>query len=327
MDDKVLNAKGSISLKRTYKEFKTEITMLIIFLLFFIVMKFASPYFCTTKNLLNVMTQISTNAILAIGMTLVIVTGGIDLSVGSVLGLSAMVAGMLLQSTGNIFIGVLGALAVGAICGFINGYLIGYMEMPAFIVTLGLMQICSSIDYVISDGNTASKFPEVFSLLGKGKVGGIPIYVIAIIILFAIFIFVMAKTKFGRYLYAIGSNSEAARLSGINIKFNTMMAYVCCAVLCAIAGLVMTSRMMAVDPTYGKSAEMDAIAAAVIGGTSMSGGKGTLWGTIIGVLLVGFLRNALNLLGVNPFWQGSAVGAVIIVAVLAEKISNKKNKN
>ena len=151
-------------------------------------------------------------------------------------------------------------------------------------------------------------------------------YIIFIFGMFAIFIWIMAKTKFGRFLYAIGSNKEAARLTGINVKFNVMMAYVISGLMCGFAAWIMTSRLMACDATYGDGNEMDAIAAAVIGGTSMSGGKGTLWGTIIGVFLVGFLRNALNILGVNPYWQGTAIGAVIVIAVLAEKLSKVKVK-
>lgn len=312
---------------RTYKEYKTEFSMLGIFVICFIIMNFLSPYFLTSKNLMNVMTQVSTNALIAIGMSLVILTGGIDLSVGAVLAISGMVAGMVLKSTGNIVLGVICALGVGILVGIINGYFIGFLNMPAFIVTLGMMQICRSLTYVISDGNTASNFPEDFAFLGKGRLfGTIPVYVLLILLLYVIFIFVMSKSKFGRFIYATGSNAEAARLSGINIKFHTMMTYIFSGLLSATAALVMISRMMAVDPTYGKDAEMDAIAAVVIGGTSMMGGKGSLWGTIIGVLLVGFLRNALNLVGINPFWQGSAVGAVIIIAVLTEKLSSRKSK-
>lgn len=149
-------------------------------------------------------------------------------------------------------------------------------------------------------------------------------YILFIFGMFAIFIWIMGKTKFGRFLYAIGSNAESARLTGINVKFNIMMAYVISGLMCGLAAWIMTSRLMACDATYGDGMEMDAIAAAVIGGTSMSGGKGTLWGTVIGVFLVGFLRNALNILGVNPYWQGTAIGAVIVVAVLAEKLSKLK---
>ena len=246
---------------------------------------------------------------------------------GSTLGLSGMVGCMILMNTQNIILGVLAMILIGVLVGLVNGILVGYLQLPAFIVTLGTMKICRSLDYVISNASTASKFPEVYSFLGKGKVGGaFPVYIIFIFAMFAIFIWVMGKTKFGRYLYAIGSNAESARLTGINVKFNVMMAYVISGLMCGLAAWIMTSRLMACDATYGDGAEMDAIAAAVIGGTSMSGGKGTLWGTIIGVFLVGFLRNALNILGVNPYWQGTAIGAVIVIAVLAEKLSKLKVK-
>lgn len=269
----------------------------------------------------------SSTALLAIGMTIVIITSGIDLSVGSTLGLSGMVGCMVLMKTQNIVLSVAIILAIGMLVGLVNGFLIGYLQLPAFIVTLGTMQICRSLDYVISNASTASKFPEAYSILGKGKIGGsFPVYILFIFGMFAIFIWLMGKTKYGRYLYAIGSNAESARLTGINVKFNVMIAYVISGLMCGLAAWIMTSRLMACDATYGNGMEMDAIAAAVIGGTSMSGGKGTLWGTVIGVFLVGFLRNALNILGVNPYWQGTAIGAVIVVAVLAEKLSKLKVK-
>ncbi|MBS4959528.1 MAG: ABC transporter permease [Clostridiales bacterium] len=316
--------RGSV-VKRTAKEYRTELSMLVIFAVFFIVLSIASPYFLTSNNIMNVMSQVSSTALLAIGMTIVIITSGIDLSVGATLGLSGMIGCMVLMKTQNVFLGVAVILIIGMIVGLINGILIGYLQLPAFIVTLGTMQVCRSLDYVISDANTASKFPEIYSFLGKGKIGGVfPIYIIFIFIMFGIFIWILSKTKFGRFLYAIGSNAESARLTGINVKFNVMMAYVISGLMCGLAAWIMTSRLMACDATYGNGMEMDAIAAAVIGGTSMSGGKGTLWGTIIGVFLVGFLRNALNILGVNPYWQGSAIGAVIVVAVLAEKLSKLK---
>lgn len=314
---------GSSTLKRITKNFKSELTMLGIFAVFFIVMSFASPYFLTSRNILNIVSQVSSNALLSIGMTIVILTGGIDLSVGGILGLSGMIGAMVINSgNGRPVLGVLVMLGVALICGTFNGVLVGYLRMPAFIVTLGTTNICRSLDYVISNANTQSGFPDGYSFLGKHKVfAGIPVYVFFLIAMFAIFIFILSKTKFGRFIYASGSNLEAAELSGINVRFIIMMCYVISGLMCALAAWIMTSRLMACDPTYGNGAEMDAIAAAVIGGTSMSGGKGTLWGTIIGVLLVGSLRNALNLLGVNPYWQGSALGAVIILAVLAERIS------
>jgi ribose transport system permease protein len=296
--------------------------MLGVFLLFFVFMSFTSQYFFTPQNFMNVMSQVSSNAMLAIGMTIVIITSGIDLSVGGNLGLSGMIGCMVLMNTQNVFLGVLTMLLVSSAVGLVNGFLIGYLKMPAFIATLGVMQICRSLDYVISNANTASKFPEVYTFLGRGKIAdSFPIYIIFIILIFSFFIWVLSKWKFGRFLYAIGSNVEAARLSGVNVKLNTLLAYVCSGLMCGVAAWMMTSRLMACDPTYGAGNEMDAIAAAVIGGVSMSGGKGKLVGTAIGVLFVGFLRNALNILGVNPFWQGSVIGAVIIIAVLAEKLS------
>ncbi|MCC8164306.1 MAG: ABC transporter permease [Lachnospiraceae bacterium] len=315
-------------MERIFKEYKTELAMLLIFIVFFVLISFASPYFLTRQNILNVMSQIASTSMLAIGMTLVIITGGIDLSVGANLGLAGMLGCMVLMNTQNIFLGVMVILIVSVVVGLVNGVFIGYLEMPAFIATLGTQQICRSLDYVISNANTAAKFPDAYSFIGKGKIlnGALPFYIVFIAVMFAIFIWVLGKTKFGRFLYAIGSNAESSRLSGINVKFNTMMAYVLAGLMCGFAAWIMTSRLMACDPTYGDGNEMDAIAAAVIGGTSMSGGKGTLWGTIVGVLLVGFLRNALNILGINPYWQGSAIGAVIIIAVLAEKLSKMRIK-
>ena len=302
-DNKTLYRKSAG--QRFFKEHKTEFSMLVIFVVFFVTMSFTSEYFFTAQNIKNVMSQVSSNAMLAIGMTIVIITSGIDLSVGANLGLSGMIGSMVLMNTQNVALGVVVMLLVSTFVGAMNGILIGYGKMPAFIVTLGMMQICRSLDYVISDANTASKFPEVFSFLGKSKINGsFPIYILFIVLMFAIFIWVLSKTRFGRFLYAIGSNVEAARLSGINVKLCTMFAYIVSGLLCGFAAWIMTSRLMACDPTYGNGNEMDAIAATVIGGTSMSGGKGTLLGTAIGVLLVGFLRNALNILGVNPYWQG-----------------------
>ena len=313
-------------MKRAVQNYKTELTMLGVFCVFFAVMSIVSPNFPSSQNMLNVASQVSANAMLSVGMTLVIITGGIDLSVGGILGLSGMIGSILMVQTKNSVVGFITIMAVALICGLINGILIGYIKMPAFIVTLGMMNICRSLDYVISDANTQSGFPQSWQFIGKQRVMGIPMYLILMVIVFIIFAFILQKTKFGRFLYACGSNADAAKLSGINVRWNVCAAYIVCGFMCGIAAWIMTSRMMACDPTYGSIAEMDAIAAAVIGGTSMSGGKGTIGGTVVGIFLVGFLRNALNLLGINPYWQGSALGAVIVVAVLAERISRMRHK-
>lgn len=311
-------------MSRVFKNFKTEFTMLGIFIVFFVIMSVISGNFLSSGNMLNVVSQVASNAMMSVGMTIVIITAGIDLSVGGILGLSAMIGAIQMVNTGSAVIGFIVMMVVSIICGLVNGFLVGYIKMPAFIVTLGTMNICRSLDYVISDANTQSGFPAEWKFIGQTKVGGIPMYLIFMIIVFAAFIFILQKTKFGRMLYACGSNAEAATLSGINVKLNVCLAYVISGLMCGFAAWIMTSRLMACDPTYGDGAEMDAIAAAVIGGTSMSGGRGSIWGTIIGIFLVGFLRNALNLLGVNPYWQGTALGVVIIVAVLAERISSMK---
>lgn len=307
---------------------RTELIMLAVLFAGCAVMSVVSPTFLSVGNILNICSQQSTTALMAIGMTLVIITGGIDLSVGTLLGFSGMLAAMRLQATGNIAQAILIAYAVALLIGMVNGFLIGYMKLPAFIVTLGTQQICQSMNYVVTDGSSASKFPEVFGFIGKGKlIGNIPFYLVMIALLYAIFMVIMTKVRYGRFLYATGSNEVAARISGIKTKKVIMLTYVISAMMAATAGLVMISRLMACDPTYGKSAEMDVIAAVVIGGTFMSGGKGTLWGTAVGVFIVGVLRNSLNLLGVNTFWQGTAIGVVIILAVLAEQLSHKKKDN
>ena len=307
---------------------RTELIMLAVLLVGCVVMSMVSSTFLSVGNILTICSQQSTTALMAIGMTLVIITGGIDLSVGTLLGFSGMLAAMRLQATGNILQAILTAYGIALFIGIINGFLIGYMKLPAFIVTLGTQQICQSMNYVVTDGSSASKFPEVFGFIGKGKlIGIIPFYLVMIIALYVIFMAVLTKMRYGRFLYATGSNEVAARISGIKTKKVIMVTYIISALTAATAGLVMISRLMACDPTYGKSAEMDVIAAVVIGGTFMSGGKGTLWGTAIGVFIVGVLRNSLNLLGVNTFWQGTAIGVVIILAVLAEQLSHKKKDN
>ena len=328
MSEKAANSAGSyrqLTRQWFFRNYRTEIMMFAVLVLGCLAISIATPYFFIKANLLNICSQISTTAIMAIGMTMVIISGGIDLSVGTLLGFSGMMAAILLQNTGNILLAISVSLGIGLFFGCLNGYLIGYRKLPAFIVTLGTQQICSSMNYVITNGMSASKFPQAFSFLGKGKlIGDVPFYLVLIFVLFALFIFIMQKIKFGRFLYATGSNEEAARISGINTKLVVMITYAISSIMAALAGLVMISRLMACDPTYGKSAEMDVIAAVVIGGTSMAGGKGTLWGTVVGIFLVGVLRNALNLLGVNTFWQGTAIGVVIIVAVLAEQLTHNK---
>ena len=306
----------AISRNRFITRYRTEITMLIVFIIFFVVMSVVSPQFATKGNIMNVLSQLSVVAIIAIGQTFVIVSGGIDLSVGMIICISGMLSGMYMAKTGNVFIGIL----------IINGVLVGYLKVAAFIATLGTQSVCNSLAYTTSDGNSAAGFPQILSTMGNFKVFGIRAYIYFMILLYIIMCWVMAKTKLGRFTYAIGSNTEAARLSGINVRFYKMMCYAICGLMCGFAGLVNMVRLMSVDPTTGTGLEMNAIASVVIGGVSMAGGKGTLVGTFIGVLIYQFIRNALNLLVINPFWQGFVTGIVIIVAVLADSLSSHRSK-
>lgn len=311
---------------RFFKTYRSEMSMFLVFVAFYVAMSIVSPAFNTKSNILNVLSQMSVMAILAIGQTFVIVSGGIDLSVGTLVGLSGMLGGMYMATSKNLVAGILIVLAVSTLVGLINGFLTGYLKIAAFIATLGTQVICSSVTYVCSDGNSFSGFPKALDVVGNYKILGIRFYVIFMILLYVLMTWFMSATKMGRFTYAIGSNMEASRLSGVNVKLYTMFCYMASGFMCGLATLVNMVRLMAVDPTTGSGLEMDSIAAAVIGGVSMAGGKGTLPGTFVGVLLYCFLRNALNLLGINPFWQGTVTGVVIIVAVLAESMASKRNK-
>lgn len=313
-----------IVLKRMSKTYRTEISMLIVFVIFYLVMSIISPVFNTSANILSVLSQTAVVALIAVGQTFVIISGGIDLSVGAIVAFSGILGGMYMQETQNFAVGILIILSISMTIGMVNGFLIGFLKLPAFIATLGTQVIANSLTYVCSDGSSFSEFPDQLKLFATGKILGIRYYIIFMIIIYIFFTWVMSSTKIGRFTYAIGSNNEATRLSGINVKKYTMYAYIICGLMCGFATIVNAARLMAVDPTTGSGLEMDAIAAVVIGGTSMAGGKGTLIGTFIGVLLYAFLRNGLNLLGINTFWQGTATGVVIIAAVLAEIVASKR---
>jgi len=307
---------------RALNEYRSEIGVGIGLVLFMIIMSFASPYFLTSTNLINVLSQVAIIGVLAIGQTYVILTGGIDLSVGAVFACAAMYMGMVMETQG-IGAGIAVALLIGLMAGLVNGVLVGYVKLAPFIVTLGMMSIARSQAYISTDGTAVTKLPPAFALLGDGRLFGVPYYIYVTVALFIIGAAVLTGTKLGRYLYAIGSNEQATRLSGVNVSLYKTMAYVISGLMAAIAAIIQTSRLMAVDPTFGNGYELDTIAAVVIGGTSLMGGSGTLIGTAIGVLLIGFLRNGLNLIGVSPFWQGTAIGTVIILALVIERFTRR----
>ncbi len=288
-------------------------------------LSFLSNYFLTMHNLINVTRQVSINAILAFGMTFVILTGGIDLSVGSILALSSVVTAGLLDSGLSLGFVIIIGLAVGTILGLANGILVAKGKMQPFIVTLGTMTIARGLTLIYSDGRPISGFNEAFRFLGAGHIFGIPVPVVIMFLLLALSYIVLKKTPFGRYVFAIGGNEKATKLSGINNDRIKIGVYAISGLLSSISGIILASRLNSAQPTAGTGYELDAIAAVVLGGTSLSGGQGGIVGTIIGALIIGILNNGLNLLNVSSFYQLVAKGAVILIAIFLDTRSQQRD--
>lgn len=306
-------------------DYQVELVMLLALALLCAVLSFLTPQFLTPGNARNLFWQATAVGIIAIGQTLVILTAGIDLSVGSVAAFSAMVGGLVLVKYG-VAAGVASILFFGLLAGSINGFLISYTKLAPFIVTLGISSIARSLTYVVTDAHSLVGLPTGYRLFGYGTIGGgLPLYTLVLVGLFILGHVMLTKTKIGRFLYAIGSNEEAARLAGVDTRFYKALAYAITGMLCSIAVIILTSRLGAIDPDTGSGWDMDTIAAVVIGGCSLSGGKGSLVGTFIGVLLITVLHNGLNLIGVSPFWQGTAIGSVILISVLLDRVLSMRN--
>jgi ribose transport system permease protein len=286
-----------------------------------------TPYFLTVSNLLNVAEQTSINAIVAVGMTFVILSGGIDLSVGSIVALSGVVLGASLKSDQPMLVGIIVASLVGLACGLGNGALVSWGGLPPFIVTLGTMSIARGAALLFTEGRPVSGFDAGFRALATGRAGFIPAPVIVMLLVYLAAHFVLSRTTFGRYVYAIGGNEEATRLSGVAIRFHKTMIYGVSGLMSAIAAIILTARLNSAQPIAGMMYELDAIAATVIGGTSLMGGEGSLGGTLVGALIMGVLRNGLNLLGVSSFLQQIVIGGVIVVAVLLDTILKRRNRS
>ncbi|MCK1994673.1 ribose ABC transporter permease [Peribacillus muralis] len=294
---------------------------LLALVLLFIVITVLNPSFMEPNNILNLLRQTSINALIAFGMTFIILTGGIDLSVGSILALSsALMAGMMVSGMDPILAILVGVL-LGTIMGVINGILVSKGKMAPFIVTLATMTIFRGLTLVYTDGKPITGIGEsvTFQMLGRGYFLGLPIPAVVMVIAFFILWFLLHKTSFGRKTYAIGGNEKASRISGIKVDRVKVAIYGLAGTMAAIAGAILTSRLNSAQPTAGQSYEMDAIAAVVLGGTSLSGGKGRLFGTLVGVLIIGTLNNGMNLLGVSSFYQQVVKGAVILIAVLLDR--------
>ncbi|GKV65954.1 MULTISPECIES: ribose ABC transporter permease [unclassified Sporosarcina] len=290
-------------------------------LLIIVIISIMSPSFLTLNNLFNVLRQVSINALIAFGMTFVILTGGIDLSVGSILALTgAVTAGMMSGGMDPLLAMLLGVL-LGVVLGAINGLIIAKGKVAPFIATLATMTIFRGLTLVYTEGRPISGLGDsaIFTMLGKGYFFGIPVPVITMSITFAVLYFILKKTTFGRRVYAVGGNEEASRLSGINVDRIKIYVYSLAGGLTAIASMILTSRLNSAQPTAGNMFELDAIAAVVLGGTSLTGGRGWIVGTLVGALIIGVLNNGLNLIGVSSFFQQVVKGAVILIAVLLDR--------
>jgi ribose transport system permease protein len=286
-----------------------------------------SAYFFTAENILNISLQTSITAIIAAGMTFVILTGGIDLSVGAVVAFVGVVSTSIVKVVEPFSLGIMSAIAGGILIGVLSGLLAGIFitkfNITPFIVTLALMTILRGAAYIYTDGRPIWELPPQFALLGSGRFLEIPIPTLLMILVFLFSYIVLHHTQFGRYVYAVGGNAEAARLAGIRTHRVLITVYIICGILSGISGVLLASRMNSGQPNAGLMYELDVIAAAIVGGTSLHGGRGSIVGTFLGAMLIGVLRNGLNLMNVNSYVQQVVVGCVILTAVLLDKFRKR----
>ncbi|MBK9170458.1 MAG: ABC transporter permease [Bryobacterales bacterium] len=289
----------------------------------FVALSIASPHFLTQTNLSSVVRQTAVINLMALGMTLVIIAGGIDLSVGSILAFGGLMGTMALESGVPIPVGIVLGLCAGLLWGLINGLLITRLGIAPFIVTLGTLGIVRGLALIISNGLPVHRIPSGFSFLGEGNIFGVPFVLWLLVGCAAAVHFTLNHTRLGRYSFAIGSNAEAAVYAGIPVKFHTTAVYAICGALTGLAGMVEASRLMTGQPTAGQGYELQAIAAVVIGGGSLHGGEGSVIGTLIGAFIMGLLSNGSDLLGVSPYLQQAIIGAVIILAVTVDELRKR----
>lgn len=307
--------------KKAGKAIMTDYKVIIIILALGVFLTASSDAFLTTRNLMNVLRQVCVNAIVASAFVIVISTGGIDLSVGSIVGLVGVIVAMSLEAGLPIPVVFVIGIIFGALLGAVNAVFITQFNLLPFVVTLSTQMIYRGVIYLLTDMSPITGLPEAFLPIGQGYVGIIPIPVFIMVAMAIIMWFVVNRTKFGRYALAIGGNATAARVSGVDVKKYLSGCYILCGAFCALAGLVLTARTASAQTTAGVNMEMDIIAGCVIGGTPMTGGICNVYGSLLGCLLVGLVSNGLNLLGVNANWQTVMKGLLILIAVLIDKIS------
>lgn len=310
----------SAMFKFNLRDAGTLIGLLIIVVTF----SFLSPVFFTVPNMLNIFQQSSINALIALGMTLVIISGGIDLSVGPTAALSAVLGATLMVSGVPVPLAVLATLGIGAMCGVFSGALIAYAGLQPFIVTLGGLSLFRALSLIYTGGSPVFGIPMEFRSLINSAMFGIPTPIIIVVVIALVLWTVMNKTPLGEYILAIGGNEEAARVAGVPVKRTKVTVYIISGTLASLASLILIGRLGAAEPTIGNLWELDAIAAAAIGGASLMGGKGSIFGTLIGVIILGALRNGLTLMNIQAFYQLLATGLIIIIAMLIDRATRGK---
>ncbi len=300
-----------------------ELLLIGVVIILCIIWTVMNPQFISMNNVTNILRQGSYTAIAAVGMTMVIIIGEIDLSAGSLICASGLVGAMVCKSTNNVVLAVSAALLVGVVVGGSNGVLCAVGKLPGFIATLASMTVLRGLAYIITGGNSVVWTNEAFTKIGTGYVGIVPIPVIIMLVVIIFGVFLTSKLRFGRYIYAVGGNMEASRWSGIAVVKVKIIVYMIMGVLTSIAGLIVVTRLGSGQPSAGQNFEMDCITAAVVGGTSMSGGRGKIIGTVVGVLLLTVLTNGMTLVGINTYWQQVFKGIIIVVSVLADTHTKK----
>ncbi len=327
---------GGLVTRAALMAFVRKYLIVFIFLGMCVVLAVFSPNnsFLKPQNLINVVRQISVIGLLALGVMLCIIALGIDLSLGSVLGFSAVVTASLVQQIAwkealypgfqaPAIVAVMAGISVGIILGAVNGSLIAFFRIPPFIATLGMMTIARGFAYIYSNGRPVSTLSPEFLWIGGGDISGIPVPIIVFGIVILLTHLMLNYTRFGRHVYAIGGNETAARVSGVNLGRTKVLIYAFSGLMAGLGGVVLTARVQSATPALGMGYELDAIAAAVIGGTSFAGGIGTVWGTVIGALIIGVMNNGLDLLNVSPFYQQVVKGVIIIVAIIIDERKNR----
>lgn len=308
------------------KDFMKKFGIVLILVLMVIGFTIVKPVFIRSANIINIFRQVSVIGTLAFGVTLIIITGGIDLSSGSVVALVGVIAAAAAAPGNNVFVAVLIGVTVGAACGLFNGTVLALTRIPPFIVTLGMMTAARGAALLFTDGRPISDISGGFLWLGAGNIGFLPVPVLIFLSMGLITHIILRKTKFGKTIYAFGGNEQAARVCGINTNKVLIIVYTYAGIMSAIGGIILTARVSSGNPTAGLGYELDAIASAVIGGTSLNGGVGFISGTIIGALIIGVLNNGLTLAGVSPYWQQIVKAIIIVGAVILDSYRNKSGK-